>query len=145
VTGALEGLALGLALGVPLLLAVLWVNSRVSGWSRLAARYAWDGEAEGPRFSWISVGFGWFSWYNNCLTVTATPRGLALRLKPWVRFFHPPLLIPWDRIAAAEPWGSGLMASVALRVEPDDVRVMFKQRQYFRMQGAFPERLRLAA
>jgi hypothetical protein len=124
-------------------MVILWGSSHLSGWSRLATRYRSDDEVQGPQWTWMSVGFGVFFWYNHCLTVTATPRGLSLRMQPLMRLFHPSLLIPWDRIAEARPWGHILQRGVALRVEPGGKLVIFTRRQYARMRGEFPARLRL--
>ncbi len=140
---ALLGALAGLALGLSLLVGLLWLNSQVSGWARLATRYRWDGEVQGSQWKWRSLGFSWLSWYNNCVTVTATARGLSLRIQPFLRAFHPPMLIPWDRFTAARPWGAGLMRGVALTLGQDSAQIIFKWRQYARMQGDFPSRLRV--
>ena len=142
-TEAGRGLLLSLLIGPPVFAGLLWVMSRLSGWSRLAARYRRDDEVAGTRWTWMSVGFGPLVWYNHCITVTVTERGLALRPQPLMRLFHPSLLIPWAQVASARPWNQMLVRGVALRVEPEGVEVVFLRRVYARIQAGFPERLRL--
>lgn len=138
------GLLSSLLVLIGLLGASLWILPRLSGWNRLAARYRHEDDVSGRRFGWISLGFGPLMWYNHCLTVVASPQGLALRMQPVMRLSHPSLLIPWERIAAATPWGGFLVRGVALTLADDRTRLIFRQREYAHMQGAFPERLRLA-
>jgi hypothetical protein len=131
-----------MAVVVGTMVTILWLAARVSGWTQLASRFRWEGPAEGPRFTWVSVGFGPLMWYNHCLTVTASGGGLSLRMQHVMRIFHPSLLIPWDHIAGAEPWGGMLLRGVVLHLAGGG-RVIFKRGAYERMQAAFPERLRV--
>jgi hypothetical protein len=65
-------------------------------------------------------------------------------MQPLMRLFHPGVLIPWDRILRAETWGGMLMRGIALRLDDSPGLLIFKRRDYVRMQEAFPERLRVA-
>lgn len=125
------------------LLAIGWLSARLSGWTALAARYRWDDEVSGTRFGWMSIGLRPLFWYNHCLTVTVSARGLSLRMQPILRLFHPSLLIPWDRIVEVQPWSNVLTRGVALRLESDQGPVIFKRREYELLQTVFPERLRI--
>lgn len=75
--------------------------SRMTGWHRLAERFALQGDfpAECWRFKSATARYG--SQYNNCLTIAANPMGLYMAMLPGFRMGHPPLFIPWSEIAIA--------------------------------------------
>lgn len=78
---------------------ILFVISRVSGWSRLAERYAASGPAPSKVHRFRSARFGWPG-YNNCLTIGGDMRGLYLAMFPVLRQGHTPLYIPWHDVEA---------------------------------------------
>lgn len=88
----------------PLLFAGAWLFAgwsvgRLSGWHKLAQRFALQGDLprEGWRFS--SARMRWGMNYNNCLTIGSSPAGLYLAM-PWAfRIGHPALFIPWNEIS----------------------------------------------
>ena len=132
-----------LSLFLLVVMAVLWLAARLSGWSRLAASYRWDAPVETTGWRWVSVGFGPLFWFNRCLTVRITPRGLSLRMIAPLRPFCPNVLIPWDRIAAAASTRRGLRDAVALSIEPEAVELSFPKRDYDRMRPELPARLQI--
>ena len=90
-----------IVVGFPLFFGALWCGvlfllSRVSGWSRLADTY---GRGETPTgaqaLAWQSGMVGFVS-YRNCLHLRATPAGLWLSLAWPLNVGHRPLLIPWN-------------------------------------------------
>jgi hypothetical protein len=132
-----------LSLFLLVVMAVLWLAARLSGWSRLAASYRLDAPVETTGWRWVSVGCGPIFRFNGCLTVRITPRGLSLRMIPPLRPFCPSLLIPWDRIAAPASTRRGLGDAVALSIEPEAVRLTFPKRDYERMRPELPAHLRI--
>jgi len=74
--------------------AVLWINSQIGGWSRLAKRYRSSEEPNGKTFHSVQGQVGIVS-YRAALECTANEKGLFIR--PWAifRFAHPLLFIPW--------------------------------------------------
>jgi len=134
---------LTLALIPVILVGLLWLTAWTSGWRALAARYPWDGRGTGPTWRWMSVGFGTLWWYNRGAVVTATPAGLGIRLFPWLRAFHPPLLLPWERLAQPVVSNFILMRGVELPLVEAGGRVIFKLADYERMRPALPPHLRL--
>jgi hypothetical protein len=100
----LPGLLSALPALVPLGFALFWatilfVISRLSGWPRLAERYAATGSVPSTLYRFRSAKVGW-SGYNNCLTVGGDMRGLYLAMFPLFRPGHTPLYIPWHDIEA---------------------------------------------
>jgi hypothetical protein len=97
---ALGGLAvLGLALLVPF--GLIFVLSRVSGWSTLADLYPLQGDSPRPL---VRLGYGVFrGWigYNGGIVVSANERGLYLAAMPIVlSLCNRPIFIPWSELRA---------------------------------------------
>ena len=132
-----------LSLFLLVVVALLWLTARLSGWSRLAASYRRDAPVAATGWRWVSVGLGSLFWFNRCLTVRATPRGLSLRMIAPLRPFCPSLLIPWDRIVAATSTRRGLSDAVALSIEPEAIDLSFPKRDYDRMRSELPARLQV--
>jgi hypothetical protein len=79
--GLLSALPALVPLGFALFRAtILFVISRLSGWSRLAERYAATGSVPSTLYRFRSAKVGW-SGYNNCLTVGGDMRGLYPNVK----------------------------------------------------------------
>lgn len=97
-------------IGIPLF-ALLWLGvtgllALLSGWVRLASRFAGTPMLEGERFRFVSGALGHRKFpvnYNGCLFVYLSPEGLGLSILFPFRFRSPPLLIPWSAIRAATP------------------------------------------
>lgn len=82
--------------------ATLAALSIMGGWYKLSRAYpAPKGYAEGEVFGWQSAVIG-FTKYNNALTVRVGPKGLYLSCPFLLQFMHPPILIPWTEIKAAQ-------------------------------------------
>ena len=77
---------------------LLFLVSRASGWASLTRRFRADGPFPAQTWPMQSGRFRGWCGYNNCLTIGASPQGLYLATLLLVRFFHPPLLIPWKEI-----------------------------------------------
>jgi hypothetical protein len=81
--------------------AVVFLISRISGWSLLARRFRAQEEFCGESWDWQSARWrGWCN-YNNCLTVGANQEFLYLSMMPIMlplRLSHPELVIPWQEI-----------------------------------------------
>lgn len=74
------------------------LNSALSGWQRLATRYATEKPFSGHKWTWESGQMRWVG-IRNCLTVGADRNGLYLAMLVVFRFRHPPLFIPWSDIS----------------------------------------------
>lgn len=76
---------------------VLWINSHLGGWSRLAKRYRSSGIPNGKSFTSVQGQVGIVS-YRAALECSANEEGLFIR--PWAlfRFAHPLLFIPWSEM-----------------------------------------------
>ena len=90
----------------PIYFASLWllvsaVVSYIGGWTALAKEYRVTSKVFGERWTMQSGQMRWLVGYGNCLTVGSDQTGLYLAVLPLFRFRHPPLLIPWERIAIA--------------------------------------------
>lgn len=78
--------------------AVLFLLSRLGGWSRLARQYARnDVPDSGREYRWQSGRVGLVG-YNHCLHVRVRQSGLALSVAFPLSVAHPPLFIPWSAI-----------------------------------------------
>lgn len=89
---------------LPFLFAAFWcsivfVISRISGWSLLARRFRLEFPFTATTWRWQSARMRWLANYNNCLTVGSDPSGLCLSPFFLFRTGHPPLLVPWPEIS----------------------------------------------
>lgn len=80
-------------------ICVVWLISRLSGWSRLALKYAAVRPASGEVFGLVSARLRLFSSYGNCLTVTVSGSGIHIATWGVFAFGHRPLFLPWDAMA----------------------------------------------
>lgn len=121
-----EVVLLFLAVAPALWLLVLFLAARLSGWSRMGARFGSGGPfaAAGDRVPFASAQIGWAN-YNGALEVRASPSGLYLAPILPFRPFHPPLFIPWGEVEVL-PRGRGA-PELALRSLPG-VRIRFSGR-----------------
>jgi len=79
-------------------ICVVWLISRLSGWSRLALTFAATKPASGEVFPWTSARLRFSSSYSNCLTVTVSVAGIHIATWGLFAFGHQPLFLPWDAI-----------------------------------------------
>lgn len=80
---------------VPVL--VFFIISKMSGWSRLAEAYRFDGDFEGTRFNFVSARVGIMN-FNNIIFLRTSARGFYVSVPFPFKVFSPPLVIPWDDI-----------------------------------------------
>ena len=80
---------------------VIWINSHLSGWKRLAERYQTDRKPEGKSYSGQQGAIGFVS-YRSCLDVVVSEDGIFLRPGALFRFAHPQLYIPWTEFHQVE-------------------------------------------
>lgn len=73
---------------------VLWINSLLSGWRRLARRYQAKEQPAGKEWRSVQGRIGFVS-YKNSLRCFASGDGLFLQPEVLFRFAHPLLFIPW--------------------------------------------------
>lgn len=79
--------------------AVVWLLSRISGWHRLAQRYAsGDRPVTGACYGGITGMVGAVS-YRSTLTVHFGQEGFFLEVMPLFRVGQPRLFIPWSEIS----------------------------------------------
>ena len=112
-----------LPLWFPVFFLALWfaisaIIAFVGGWHTLARRYRGEPTTVVDRVTFASGQLGVMrAHYNNCLTVSIGPSGIGLKVLFPFRFFHPPLLVPWEDIAACERWRTfGLFDRTRLRL-----------------------------
>jgi hypothetical protein len=83
---------------------LLWVLSRLSGWSRLAQRYRAPATVVGESAHMRTGGFGVVN-YHSCLCFRVNDDGIRIAVAFPLRLCHPPLFIRWDQFQqiAADP------------------------------------------
>lgn len=126
------GLRGWLTLVAVLILGLLFVGARISGWHELAKHYA---SADRYQGRWISqpddsgqeggleVSLR-HSVSENAIKLGADPRGLYLQMSLPFRPFHPPLFVPWREIESAGvqelPWlEKKTLVRITFRQAPD--------------------------
>jgi hypothetical protein len=85
---------------VPLWCGIVFLLSRISGWSRIAARFPGPPNPTGTRFDGVTGTVGLVS-YRSVLLVHIAAEGL--HVVPWKVFTigHAPIFIPWSEIHRA--------------------------------------------
>lgn len=81
---------------------VLWLNSNISGWRRLATYYQTDREPEGKVYSAQPGAIGPVA-YRGSLNVVVSDEGVFLRPGAFFQFFHPLLFVPWSEFHDLKP------------------------------------------
>lgn len=74
---------------------VMWINSHVSGWKRLAKHYQSDETPSGKTWNGVQGTVGFVS-YKNVLNCTVNDTGLFVQPGLLFKFAHPLLFIPWS-------------------------------------------------
>ena len=101
----MDGTMLGMTIALlfPIAFGIMWCGvlfllSRVSGWSRLAQFYARSETPEGgTEFRWQTGMVGVVS-YRNCLHIRVLPSGLWLSVAFPLSVGHQRLFIPWTAV-----------------------------------------------
>ena len=73
------------------------ILSELSGWRRLADRFATGSRPEGKRLRRQVTGIG-LTGENGVTGLILTPEGLYLYAHPLFRFRRPPVLVPWPEV-----------------------------------------------
>lgn len=92
--------------------SVVWLVSRLSGWSSLANEFGTDQHPTGEAFNWTSGKIRFFSNYGNCLVATVSDRGVHLATWRLFSFGHKPMFFPWSSIARLDQ-RRGLLGSIS--------------------------------
>ncbi|HFC11706.1 MAG TPA: hypothetical protein ENJ56_02585 [Anaerolineae bacterium] len=79
-------------------MGIILLSARMTGWHKLAQRFAVAHDPQGEEFNFRSAQFGRFTNYSNILTVTVSFEGIALRPFFLFRVGHKTLLFPWDSV-----------------------------------------------
>lgn len=79
---------------------VMFILSRVGGWSTLASYYRFDQPFFDSLFHFQSASLRAGTNYNGCLKVGANTEGLYMVPMLIFRGFHAPLFIPWSEVVA---------------------------------------------
>jgi hypothetical protein len=92
--------------GLGIVMVIVGVTSRISGWSLLAEAYPCLDEVEGRRRWFASMGLRRWSFlpanYGGIVVLTFMPEGVRFSLLFPFRIMHPPLFIPWREFARTE-------------------------------------------
>jgi hypothetical protein len=91
-----------IVLGFPLVFIPFWCGvvfllSRLSGWSEIAKRFPGTKNPTGTRHGMVTGMVGWIS-YRNVLIVHNAPEGLHVVPFKLFTIGHPPIFIPWSEI-----------------------------------------------
>ncbi|MCP5084129.1 MAG: serine hydrolase [Alphaproteobacteria bacterium] len=100
----------GFAIVFPLFwMAIVYLISRIGGWSDLAKRFGSDDPPQGELFTWCSARLRMLCNYSNCLRVTVSDTGIHLRTPVFFKLGHRPLFISFRgrRFAISEFATSG--------------------------------------
>ncbi len=85
--------------------ALMYLISRISGWSQLALYYQDVSPYEGRRRRFQSASMRWMMGYNNCLTFGPSRDGLHISIMFPMRIAHPNLMGPWSEISSSKYHG----------------------------------------
>ncbi len=104
VAGCIAGF---LALFAAIWCGTLWALATFGGWRRLAE--ACPAPIRPPTservYTYQSLRFGPAMGYNRSLNVTVGEEGIRIEVSRLLRPFHPPILVPWECVAAPQPTG----------------------------------------
>ena len=126
-------------------LFVMFIISRVGGWSTLAGYYRTDQPFFGTLFRFQSASLRAGTNYNGCLNFGANTEGLYMVPMLIFRGFHAPLFIPWSEIIARPIKYWKLFDYVELRFQrAPGVPVRIKPRLAAKLAQASVERFRVA-
>ncbi|MDF1737565.1 MAG: hypothetical protein P1U86_00285 [Verrucomicrobiales bacterium] len=79
---------------------IMWINSHVSGWNRLAKHYRSEETPSGKTWTGVQGMIGVVS-YKGVLTCTTNETGLFIQPGLLFKFGHPLLFIPWSEFREA--------------------------------------------
>ena len=79
---------------------IMWINSHVSGWNRLAKHYRSEETPSGKTWTGVQGMVGLVS-YRRVLSCTTNESGLFIQPGLLFKFAHPLLFIPWSEFHGA--------------------------------------------
>jgi len=82
--------------------ALCWLLAGVSGWTKLATQYRVDKPVLGERAHMRTGRIGPVN-YHSVLSFRCNDDGLAIAVAWPLRFWHPPLFIPWSEFHRVAP------------------------------------------
>ncbi len=97
---------------------ILFILSALGGWRALSSRYRMDRPFQGTTWKY-QFGFLGLVRYNGALTVGSGSEGLYLGVFPFLRPFHPPLLIPWPEVSLGRRRKTIFQELVEFRLGPE--------------------------
>ena len=103
---------------------IVYMISRLGGWSDLAKRYATQEPFSGTTFQMQSVTIGILGNYRSVVTIGASDDGLYLNPLVFYRPGHPPLLIPWDDIEPRQARGLSFVEMVSFSPQKTSKRTV---------------------
>jgi hypothetical protein len=94
----------------PIYFLCLWLlvgatTSLIGGWFSLSRTYRTRVPFHGAKWRGQSGQMRWLANYNRVLTLGVSPQGLYLASMFFLRFMHPPLLVPWSEIKVRRKTG----------------------------------------
>jgi hypothetical protein len=109
-------------------LAMSCLLSLLGGWYRLARRFRGKVRGSGKLYPFASIGvgqgFGPVT-YSHCAFVRFDDSGVSISVFPAFRFFHPPLFIPWNAIAACQRERFFFRKTTAIYFPDTRIRIRF--------------------
>ena len=115
--------------GVLLFNIITFACSLNAGWFALGRRYRAMHRVAGPSFFFESVAFGGAGRipvsYRNCVFIRLAAQGIRLSVFPLFRLGTPPLLIPWEAIAACETEKFWFFRTTIIHVAEPRTRLRF--------------------
>lgn len=98
---------------VPLWCGIVWISSRFSGWSRVAAHFRAGGKPEGRHAN----AFGCVGWgRHSSLQFHLAEEGLFVQMPSIFRFGYAPLFLPWRDLHTPQATFAPLYPCVKLAI-----------------------------
>ena len=103
---------LGYPIWYPLsiLAALLFASAMLSirsGWRKIAKRFPYKRSTDDRKFSFVRMTLGKGlnpAGYGGAVFVRVSPQGLGLSVFFLLRFYHPPMFIPWSEVTRCQRW-----------------------------------------
>jgi hypothetical protein len=102
--------------------------SLLGGWHSLAKAYRNNAKSSGKSFSFAKMLLGTGSMpmsYRSCMTIRLDSIGMSLSVFLPFRFFHPPLLIPWNAVSSCRQERFWFMKCTAIELLDPQMQMLF--------------------
>lgn len=99
-------------------LGIVLLISKIGGWTSLARAYPAETNATGKAFNWHSARLNFLTSYRSCMNFTVSHEGLHMVPMVLFRMWHPPIMIPWEKIGRFETKDFWLTCSCKLTINP---------------------------